>query len=483
MKTYRYSFLKSSLKYNCPECHKKTFVRYNDAETGELLPEVYGRCDRESKCGYHLNPYRDGYLKNENSKEHWNNSERAWKKASIFGKVQPTPNVTFPIPSEVLKSTLNGYKSNVFIQNLLKRVPFQFDIIDIEKVIANYFIGTISRGYRAGAVTFPFIDVTGNIRAIQVKQFDETNHTTGTDQIHSVYSRPPFVKILDSVFDPVTGLRLEVLPDWIINYRENDSKFSCLFGEHLLKKYPSNPIALVEAPKTAIIATLYFGLPYDPKKMVWLAVGSLSYLKFKRCKALKGRNVVLFPDLSIKGSAFQSWSQMAKELSEQMPGTNFAVSDYLERITDDKQRELGWDLADFLIEQDWRNFRNPNHEVSSIPIKSEKGENGVPCKKTILREELKPELPREKKSAHFAHYKKGESENRDLEILELEKYFSGITFPSSPISLDCCSSITDLPKFIQTNLTAAKANNGNLTFTPYLQRLKDLKAAIETPIN
>jgi hypothetical protein len=49
---HRYIFEKGSKKHHCPECTKKRFVRYIDTQTDEYLPEHYGRCDRESKCGY-----------------------------------------------------------------------------------------------------------------------------------------------------------------------------------------------------------------------------------------------------------------------------------------------------------------------------------------------------------------------------------------------------------------------------------------------
>ena len=88
----------------------------------------------------------------------------------------------------------------------------------------------------------------------------------------------------------------------------NETKVSCLFGEHLLSKYQTNPIALVEAPKTAIIATLYFGFPDNPKNFLWLAVYNLSSLNIDKCKVLQGRKVFLLPDLN----AFDNWSQKRK---------------------------------------------------------------------------------------------------------------------------------------------------------------------------
>src|SRR5699024_9873446 len=145
----------------------------------------YGRCDRESKCGYHLNPYSDGYAKNLWLEE--NGTHSNWKPTHIpkyTPKPKPTPPTVF-FPFEIFKQTLSGYEKNVFIQNLLSNVPFPFDVADVEKIISLYRLGTVQNGYRSGAITFPFIDVNQNIRTIQVKQFDQTNHTTGTDFLHS----------------------------------------------------------------------------------------------------------------------------------------------------------------------------------------------------------------------------------------------------------------------------------------------------------
>ena len=163
------------------------------------------------------------------------------------------------IPVEVFNRTRAGYEKNVFIQNLLSQVAFPFEVQDIEKVISLYRLGTVQNGYRLGANTFPFIDINDNVRAVQVKQFDEMNHTIGTDFLHSIIEKHH-------------RRNNKPLPEWLEAYNKNETKVSCLFGEHLLSKYPYNPVALVEAPKTAIYATLYIGFPEQPTNLLWLAV-------------------------------------------------------------------------------------------------------------------------------------------------------------------------------------------------------------------
>jgi hypothetical protein len=264
---HRYIFEKGSKKHNCPDCTKKRYVRYIDTDTGKYIPKQYGRCDRESKCGYLLNPYKDGYSQAVWGQEQGNKTD--WKPQRLKSKKKPLnkPKRAF-IPVEVLNRTRAGYDENVFIQNLLTAIDFPFESQDVEKVISLYHLGTIQNGYRSGATTFPFIDVNNNIRAIQVKQFDEKNHTKGTDFLHSIIEKQH-------------TRNNKPLPVWLEEYNKNETKVSCLFGEHLLSKYPHNPVALVEAPKTAIYGTLYFGVPEQPTNFLWLAVYNLSSLNLK----------------------------------------------------------------------------------------------------------------------------------------------------------------------------------------------------------
>ena len=338
---YRYKLDPSPKKFICPSCGKKKFVRYLDTHTHDYLPEKYGRCDREIKCAYVLNPYKDGYAKSIQQQD----QELIQPIIPIKKQIKTT--VLHPIPEQVLSQTLSSsaYSKNTFIQNLLHRVPFPFDPEDIEKIIGKYYLGTIAEGYMKGAVTFPFIDKSYQTRAIQVKAFDKTNHTLKTSFLH---------KIIESKYHR----KGQQLPEWLEKYLQNEKIVSCLFGEHLLEKYPKHIIALVEAPKTAIYATLYYGFPEESiNQFLWLAVYNLSSLNYEKCKVLQGRQVVLFPDLSSKGTAYQKWQTKAQELNQKMPGTAFVMSDLLEKYADQAARANGFDLADYLIQLDWRKFR------------------------------------------------------------------------------------------------------------------------------
>lgn len=63
--------------------------------------------------------------------------------------------------------------------------------------------------------------------------------------------------------------------------------------------------------------------------------------------------------------------------------------------------------------------------------------------------------------------------NKDIK--ELEAYFKKIAIPTEPLKLNPYSTIKDCSLFIKSHLATVKANNGNLTYLPYLNRLKELK--------
>lgn len=530
-----------SRKYHCPDCGKKTFVRYVDTHTAKYLPEQYGRCDREIKCGLHnpppqpelqeikclavpfnkLTEYSSKAFKLERGSKHFfipktmvfeivergcyvsewyltntqrpptfiNDDCRFYLKGkridppkSLVNRCQISKNVPREpafIPKSVFQQTLQHYEQNVFLQNLLSRVPFPIDVKDVEMVTALYYLGTVCNGYRAGAITFPFIDRAGNIRAIQAKEFDEMNHTAGTDFIHSIIAKHH-------------QKRNEPLPEWLEAYNQNEAKVSCLFGEHLLSKYLMNPVALVEAPKTAVYGCLYFGFPELPENLLWLAVYNLSSLNLAKCKSLQGRDVYLFPDLSKDGKAFNLWSRRAKELSEGLTGTRFEISDLLERLAQPDLRNSGADLADVLIQLDWKQFRiETPQQLEPVNTEGEKSENGEAGKKTSFHAPQPEQFPTIQPSAasqnftnpHIENLIKPEIESWEHDVTELETFFASTIFPVQSVQLNQCSTITNLSLFLQTHFATVKANNGKRTFLPYLKRLKELKEQYNIYIN
>jgi hypothetical protein len=76
------------------------------------------------------------------------------------------------------------------------------------------------------------------------------------------------------------------------------------FGEHLLID-TRKPVAIVEAEKTAIIASAYF------PEFIWLATGMKATLKIEYAQCLEGRAVTLFPDIG----AYQDWSAKLESFS------------------------------------------------------------------------------------------------------------------------------------------------------------------------
>lgn len=330
MSAYRYQFKKykrPSDRVTCPSCdHRREFTPYVDTTTGELLPPQYGKCERRNNCGYELNPYTDGYAKMMKEQERANGATD-WKPKQIVR--QPPPKPVF-IPNEVMQASLKAYYQN----NFVKYLQTLFDASDVEDVVNRYQIGTSNRW--EGAAVFWYIDLNANVRAGQVKCFDETGHTMKDVLADGeTKSRTTWVHSLLKYKQPA--------PVWLADYLNQENKVGCLFGEHLLKDEPNKIVCVVEAPKTAIIASLYF------PNFIWLAVGALAYLTTDRCKALTDRNVILWPDLK----AYDLWKERADKLS----GGRWQVSDYLEQVATDDERKSGLDLADYLPRFNYKDFR------------------------------------------------------------------------------------------------------------------------------
>jgi hypothetical protein len=467
---HRYILEKGSQKHLCPNCDKKTFVLYIDTETGDYLPEQYGRCDRESKCSHHLNPYKDGYAKAVQQREQGNRSELPNNWQPQRKKVIPPAPVFFDF--DTFKQTLEPerYEVNTFIQNLLCRVQYPFEVDEVTKIVQLYRLGTVANGYRAGANTFPFIDTKGNIRAIQVKQFDEQNHTTGTDFLHSIIEKHH-------------TRHNKPLPEWLAAYIKQEKRISCLFGEHLLSKYKNNPVALVEAPKTAVYGTLYFGLPNTSESLIWLAVYNKSSLSFDKLKVLQGRFVYVFPDLSKDGSTFKEWQAKAKAFESRLPGTRFVFSDLLEQLAPERDKCKGNDIADYLIKQDWRLFRKRNIQEQPPQAEPEKvtGVIKIANQPYIFFSPVAP-LPKVElfKTERIEHTTKEQPKDWSNEIAELETFFANITPPNHPVKINKSTTVTDYRLFIENHLTALKANAADRVIRPYINRLQELKQVLTT---
>jgi hypothetical protein len=408
-------------RYHCPKCkpRNKTFSLYIDTETGEHVHHSVGRCNRESKCGYHYPP-----------KQYFQNNNISFETPQPTGfkprPIPPPPKPVSFIPVKVFRASLKGHEENNFVKFLIK----VFGVEVTSDLISKYFIAT-SKLWN-GATVFWQIDTHGKVRTGKIMLY---NPSTGK-RVKEPYDRISWAH---------TALKQ---PEFELK--------QCLFGEHLLID-KTKPVAIVESEKTAVIASVYF------PQFIWLAVGGLSNLNPEKCSVLKGRIVILFPDLN----GFDKWSKKAKELSGL---AIFTVSDLLERKANETEKQQGFDLADYLVKMDVKDFIKPK---ATEPIE-------IPAVQRLVEVKSfeQPDL-----NSYFTEPLLPELENWDQDIIELESYFSGITIPTQPVKLNQYSTIKDCSLFIKSHLATVKANNGKPTYLPYLNRLQELKQVLNTNLN
>ena len=357
MEVFRYSLDKSSKKFVCPNCNKKTFVLYNDTETGNYLTTDFGKCDREQNCNYHKAPPKgkraylieflglnsisdkackltdlngviliipksqileqskkdcwitEWYLKSSTIQYLTNEFKYHYSNVSGFiNEVKQTIQPPQIVPSfhslELLDKMYNVKQTD----HLTEFLKMRFSKDEVFTVIQNYLItGTNICWFNS--TVFWQIDNKGQIHAGKIMQYDRF---TGK-RIKEPYNRINWLH------------KASKEPDFNLN--------QCLFGLHRVNEDYQKTIAIVESEKTAVVMSIL--LPH----YIWLATGSKGNFKFEMLKSIKKRNIVSFPD---KGE-YNNWLNKATELNA--IGFKVSVSEILEQTN----FENGYDLADYYL--------------------------------------------------------------------------------------------------------------------------------------
>lgn len=305
-----------SSRHTCPACERpRCFTLYID-DNGNILHPTVGRCDHESSCGYHLTP-RQYFRENPEHRpdrshyhheRHYCHSERnkgSFHRPQHHGR----PDRTSPdiIPSSMTPPLSSNNHLITYLKTLLPSSA-------IDRIITDYRLASTPDQ----AIIFLQIDKEGQCRTGKIMQYDPTTGHRIKDP-----NMPGRINWLHT-----TLKRKKQLPkDWQLA--------QCLFGEHLLRQHPDTTIALVESEKTAIISSALM------PQYTWLATGGKSGLTSERLASLKGKKIIVFPDVD----AFKDWQQKIFTF----PHLDIRISRLLEDNATPEDRAAHIDLADWLL--------------------------------------------------------------------------------------------------------------------------------------
>ena len=389
-----------STRHTCPACKTKyTFTLYLDGNTGQPIHPTVGKCNREIKCGYHYTPrqYFDEHpeYKNTLSKTQIPNNHSQQTSAPSGAnplhsfppqsKPSPTSAQSFPLqscsphpetphpgtsqpgttnpgslhsestqsgtpqfrsPQPVISQPLfpkPKHRPVLFPPNHPHTTPVEFDLIPkklVEKSVScnSHFVLFLRQhfneeqikeamnNYSLGAtknkeVIFWQIDINGKVRTGKIMQY---NSETGRR-----------IKHKSGAINWVHNKLKKTDPTFV------DFKLSqCYFGEHLLRLHPCKPVAIVEAEKTAIIASMLFD------NYIWLAAGNLNGITAEKSTVLRERDIVLFPD----AGCFEKWNKKKDEILNEI-FCHLDISNLVETHATPQQSHDGYDIADFILEQ------------------------------------------------------------------------------------------------------------------------------------
>ena len=308
-----------SSRHTCPACERpRCFTLYID-DNGNILHPTVGRCDHESSCGYHRTPrqyfhdhpeHRHFVIPSERSESRQSTKSLEHQRKNLLHYRHARPDRAFPgvIPQNLIPPPS---ATNHLISYLKTMIPSSA----IDRIIADYRLASTPDQ----AIIFLQIDQDNQCRTGKIMQY---NPTTG----HRIKDpdKPGRINWLHSILKR----RKQLSPDWQLT--------QCLFGEHLLPQHQDKTIALVESEKTAIICSAMM------PQYLWLATGGKSGLTSERLSSLKGRKIIVFPDID----AFKDWQQKIFTF----PHLDIRISRLLEDNATPADRAAHIDLADWIIQ-------------------------------------------------------------------------------------------------------------------------------------
>ena len=296
-----------SSRHTCPACERpRCFTLYID-DNGNALHPTVGRCDHESSCAYHYTPRQ--YFHDHPQHRHFVIPSERSESRNLHHDRHARPDRASPgiIPQNLIPPPS---AANHLITYLSTMLPSSA----IDRIIADYRLASTPDQ----AIIFLQIDQDNQCRTGKIMQYDPSTGHRIKDP-----DKPGRINWIHT-----TLKRKKLLPkDWQLT--------QCLFGEHLLSSDQDKTVALVESEKTAIICSAMM------PQYLWLATGGKSGLTSERLNSLKGRKIIVFPDID----AFKDWQQKIFTF----PHLDIRISRLLEDNATPADRAAHIDLADWIL--------------------------------------------------------------------------------------------------------------------------------------
>ena len=298
-----------SSRHTCPACERpRCFTLYID-DNGNILHPTVGRCDHESSCGYHRTPRQ--YFHDHPEHRHFVISSERSESRNLFHRSHRHGRLDRPSPGIIPPALIPPPSGNNHLITYLKTL---LPSSAIDRIISDYRLASTPDQ----AIIFLQIDQDNQCRTGKIMQYDPSTGHRIKDP-----NKPGRINWLHS-----TLKRRNQLPkDWQLT--------QCLFGEHLLPQHQDKTVALVESEKTAIICSAMM------PQYLWLATGGKSGLTSERLSSLKGRKIIVFPDID----AFKDWQQKIFTF----PHLDIRISRLLEDNATPADRAAHIDLADWIL--------------------------------------------------------------------------------------------------------------------------------------